>query len=123
MLSPKMFRVSEVACLLCFCVAPIRAQISRNGVVAGVVTGPDGSPVPAATISLTSVDGQVRKSAASLDGSFTLNDLPSGSYLAPRFNQWGKPKVTTPRKKARDAAMAHRLWELSVELTGCDWPV
>ena len=50
-------------------------------------------------------------------------DLPSGSYLAPRFNQWGKPKVTRPRKKARDAAMARRLWELSVELTGCDWPV
>ena len=30
-------------------------------------------------------------------------DLPSGSYLAPRFNQWGKPKVTKPRAKARDA--------------------
>ena len=48
-------------------------------------------------------------------------DLPSGSYLAPRFSQWGKPKVTRLRKKARDAVMAHRLWELSVELTGCDW--
>src|SRR4029077_17552093 len=42
-------------------------------------------------------------------------------YLAPRFNQWGKPKVTRLRKKARDPAMARRLWELSVELTGCDW--
>jgi NAD(P)-dependent dehydrogenase (short-subunit alcohol dehydrogenase family) len=48
-------------------------------------------------------------------------ELPSGSYLAPRFSQWGKPKVTRLRKKARDAAMARRLWELSVELTGCDW--
>ena len=48
-------------------------------------------------------------------------DLPSGTYLAPRFNQWGKPTVTTPRKKARDPAMARRLWELSVDLTGCDW--
>ena len=48
-------------------------------------------------------------------------DLPSGSYLAPRFSQWGKPKVTRLRKKARDAVMARRLWELSVELTGCDW--
>ena len=48
-------------------------------------------------------------------------DLPSGTYLAPRFNQWGKPKVTKLRKKARDAVMAHRLWELSAELTGCDW--
>jgi NAD(P)-dependent dehydrogenase (short-subunit alcohol dehydrogenase family) len=50
-------------------------------------------------------------------------DLPSGSYLAPRFSQWGKPKVSTPHPKARDAAMARRLWAVSVELTGCDWPV
>ena len=47
--------------------------------------------------------------------------LPSGTYLAPRFNQWGKPKVTQPRKNARDSAMARRLWELSAELTSCDW--
>jgi NAD(P)-dependent dehydrogenase (short-subunit alcohol dehydrogenase family) len=50
-------------------------------------------------------------------------ELPTGSYLAPRFNQWGSPKVTTPRRKARDAVTARRLWDVSVELTGCDWPV
>jgi hypothetical protein len=49
-------------------------------------------------------------------------DLPSGTYIAPRFNQWGKPRVTRLRKKARDPAAARRLWELSAELTGCDWP-
>jgi len=48
-------------------------------------------------------------------------DLPSGTYLAPRFNQWGKPRVTAVRKKARDPEAARRLWELSAELTGCDW--
>jgi NAD(P)-dependent dehydrogenase (short-subunit alcohol dehydrogenase family) len=48
-------------------------------------------------------------------------DLPSGTYLAPRFNQWGKPKVTKLRKKARDPVTARVLWELSVELTGSDW--
>jgi hypothetical protein len=31
--------------------------------------------------------------------------------------------VTEPRAKARDAAMARQLWDVSVELTGCDWPV
>ena len=31
-------------------------------------------------------------------------DLPSGTYLAPRFNEWGKPKVTRPLKKARGSA-------------------
>jgi hypothetical protein len=49
--------------------------------------------------------------------------VTTGSYLAPRFSQWGKLKVTRPRKNARDAAMARRLWDVSVELTGCDWPV
>ena len=49
-------------------------------------------------------------------------DLRSGTYLAPRFNQWGKPRVTGLRKKARDPAAARRLWELSAELTECDWP-
>ncbi|MDQ2636054.1 MAG: SDR family NAD(P)-dependent oxidoreductase [Actinomycetota bacterium] len=48
--------------------------------------------------------------------------LPSGTYLAPRYNQLGPPKVTKPRPKARDRAMARQLWELSAELTGCDWP-
>jgi NAD(P)-dependent dehydrogenase (short-subunit alcohol dehydrogenase family) len=48
--------------------------------------------------------------------------LRSGTYLAPRFNQWGKPKVTKPRPKAVDPVIAAKLWELSAELTGCDWP-
>lgn len=48
-------------------------------------------------------------------------DLPSGSYLAPRFNQWGKPNVTNLRQNARDPVMARRLWDLSAELTHCNW--
>jgi hypothetical protein len=48
-------------------------------------------------------------------------DLPSGTYLAPRFNQFGPPGVTTLRPKAMDPVMARRLWERSAELTGCDW--
>lgn len=48
-------------------------------------------------------------------------DLPSGTYFAPRFNQFGPPKVTSLRPKATDPVMAGRLWALSAELTGCDW--
>jgi NAD(P)-dependent dehydrogenase (short-subunit alcohol dehydrogenase family) len=48
-------------------------------------------------------------------------DLPSGSYLAPRFHLWGRPKPTPLRAKACDPVMAGRLWQLSAELTGCDW--
>jgi NAD(P)-dependent dehydrogenase (short-subunit alcohol dehydrogenase family) len=49
-------------------------------------------------------------------------DLPGGTYLAPRFKMWGKPKPTSLRAKARDPETARRLWELSAELTGCDLP-
>lgn len=49
-------------------------------------------------------------------------DLPSGTYLAPRFNQLGRPKVTRLRPKAVDQVTARRLWDASAELTGCDWP-
>jgi NAD(P)-dependent dehydrogenase (short-subunit alcohol dehydrogenase family) len=51
-------------------------------------------------------------------------DLPNGTYIAPRgvAHQWGKPKPTKLRAKATDPQRARRLWELSAELTGCDWP-
>jgi len=65
--------------------------------------------------------GQSAPNAARATIQAVTTALPSGTYLAPRFNQWGKPKVTEPRKKARDRATARRLWELSAELTSCDW--
>jgi NAD(P)-dependent dehydrogenase (short-subunit alcohol dehydrogenase family) len=48
-------------------------------------------------------------------------DLPSGTYLAPRFIMVGAPRVTKRRKKASDDLMARRLWDLSAALTGGDW--
>ncbi len=82
----RTLRACEVACLIfvstCGLVPPVHAQISRNGSVAGVVTAPDGSPVAVASVTLASPDGQVRTGAASQDGTFTLNDLASGSYTA-----------------------------------------
>jgi NAD(P)-dependent dehydrogenase (short-subunit alcohol dehydrogenase family) len=65
--------------------------------------------------------GQSAPAAARANIEAVTTDLPSGTYLAPRFKAWGKPTVTTPRKKACDPTVARRLWELSAELTGCDW--
>jgi NAD(P)-dependent dehydrogenase (short-subunit alcohol dehydrogenase family) len=50
-------------------------------------------------------------------------NLPNGTYLSPRglMHQWGKPKPTKLKDKATDADSARRLWELSAELTGCEW--
>jgi NAD(P)-dependent dehydrogenase (short-subunit alcohol dehydrogenase family) len=49
--------------------------------------------------------------------------LPNGTYIAPRglMHQWGTPKPTKLRDKARDADSARQLWDISAELTGCDW--
>ncbi|MFI5510671.1 SDR family NAD(P)-dependent oxidoreductase [Mycobacterium sp. NPDC051804] len=49
---------------------------------------------------------------------------PSGTYIAPRIAMLaGAPRVTKTLKKARDPVMAERLWDLSAELTGCDWTI
>lgn len=50
-------------------------------------------------------------------------NLPNGTYLAPRgpLHQWGTPKPTTLKPKARDQTSARRLWEVSADLTGCEW--
>jgi NAD(P)-dependent dehydrogenase (short-subunit alcohol dehydrogenase family) len=49
--------------------------------------------------------------------------LPNGTYIAPRglMHQWGTPKPTKLRDKARDAESARRLWDISAGLTGCEW--
>jgi len=61
--------------------------------------------------------------ARSTISALTTNE-PSGTYIAPRFFKLiGEPKVTKTRRKARDPVMARRLWQLSAELTGCDWTV
>lgn len=50
-----------------------------------------------------------------------VTDEPSGTYFAPRFSQWGRPRVTPIRAKARDPVAARRLWDLSAQLTRCHW--
>lgn len=65
---------------------------------------------------------QSAKTAARSSIIAATTDLAPGTYLAPVFKQVGKPKVTKRLAKARDAQTAARLWELSAELTECDWP-
>jgi NAD(P)-dependent dehydrogenase (short-subunit alcohol dehydrogenase family) len=65
---------------------------------------------------------QSAKTAATSSVIGATADLPPGTYLAPVFKQFGKPRVTRRLKKARDPESAARLWKLSAELTECDWP-
>ncbi|HZY72471.1 MAG TPA: carboxypeptidase regulatory-like domain-containing protein [Edaphobacter sp.] len=77
--------VKAVFCflLLAICVTfPVVsfAQASNAGVVAGVIVGPDGSPVAGATVALSAFDAPARTATSADDGSFLLRDLSSGSY-------------------------------------------
>jgi len=65
---------------------------------------------------------QSAKNAARSSIIAATTDLPPGTYLAPVFKQFGKPRVTKRLKKASDSEAANRLWKLSAELTECDWP-
>ena len=50
--------------------------------------------------------------------------IPGGFYGATgRFEMVGPPGPVVIGDKARDAATARRLWEVSEELTGVKWPV
>jgi len=50
--------------------------------------------------------------------------MPGGYYGSTgRFEMVGPPGPAVIGDKARDAAMARRLWEVSEELTGVKWPV
>jgi NAD(P)-dependent dehydrogenase (short-subunit alcohol dehydrogenase family) len=48
----------------------------------------------------------------------TAAGVPGGSFWGPRWLAWGPPRRETPSRRARDAATAARLWELSEGLTG-----
>lgn len=64
---------------------------------------------------------QSAKDAARASIIAATTDLEPGTYLAPTFKQWGKPRVTRPLKKARDPISAAHLWRLSAALTECEW--
>ena len=61
--------------------------------------------------------------ARSTIAAITTTALPNGTYLSPRglMHQWGRPEPTPLKDKAVDPDSARRLWELSAELTGCEW--
>lgn len=52
-------------------------------------------------------------------------DIPGNSYVGPRnlMGLRGAPKVVGRTAKARDTAVARRLWEVSEELTGVPFPL
>src|SRR5581483_2982582 len=65
---------------LAFAVSPVFAQ-APGGALRGVVTAPDGLPVPLASIQVrNSQSGKVWTAVASTSGEYAVSGLPPGSY-------------------------------------------
>lgn len=80
-----MSRISllHVCVSICLLVTPARTvfgQIGHSGTLSGSVTTADGSQLPAAAINVSGLDGFVRVKTSSADGTFTILDIPSGTY-------------------------------------------
>src|SRR5580700_10507391 len=64
-----------------FGVLSLAAAQTGTGVLTGTVTDPDGARVPTAPIQAKNVaTGMVYKTAATVDGNYTLSKLPPGTY-------------------------------------------
>lgn len=52
----------------------------NTGTLNGKITAADGSPVPSASITITDSSGQARSAISAQDGTFSVNNLPPGTY-------------------------------------------
>ncbi len=75
------FRLVGVSfCLLIAVCLPLFAQTGQSGTISGTVVTVDGSQLPGATITITGEGGFERSKTASPEGTFSLVDIPSGTY-------------------------------------------
>jgi len=78
----KFFALIRAICLVVWATSPFLsfAQSGSGGSIQGSVIAPDGASIAAAHIVLIAPDSTPREATAAADGSFTLRDLPSGSF-------------------------------------------
>lgn len=88
------------------------AQTSSTGTVNGTVIAPDGTPVSAATVTLTGTDRPALTVSVGADGTFLLKELQSGSYAL---------KATAagfaPHEESAIAVAVGRTTHISIRLT------
>src|SRR5260221_4813035 len=100
MFCSKHLRLGTFLCLLLAIVFPLNAQLSQGGIVSGSVAAPDSSPLPGASITLSGPDGFQRVVSATADGTFSIVDLPSGTYTV----QASAPDFTTTTQSSVSVA-------------------
>lgn len=53
----------------------------------------------------------------------TSQDLPGDTFVGPRFGYFGRTQAIGRSRRAKDAATAKALWELSAQLTATEFPL
>jgi hypothetical protein len=85
-----------VVCLFLALSASLAAQTAATGALTGTVTDPTGAVVPNATVTATSVDaGLARTATTGADGVYKFNLLPPGNYSV-KFEATGFGAVEVP---------------------------
>lgn len=74
------FRLGAALCLFACNFILLRAQTGQSGSISGLITASDRAPVPHAIVTVSGADRLSRASVSAGDGSFSITDLPSGTY-------------------------------------------
>jgi hypothetical protein len=82
-------------CALIMTPLPLFAQTGQGGTISGTVVTVDGTHLPGATITVSGEEGFERLKSASPEGTFSLVDIPSGTYTV-RASSPGFATATQP---------------------------
>ena len=107
----KNLHINSCLFLLLILTGHLHAQLSHTGMVSGIVTAPDGSTIAAARVTLATADAPARTTSTSADGTFSVNNLSSGTYVlkaaSPGFTIYTQPSV--PVAMGRNTHLVIRL--------------
>jgi len=78
------------------CAPPLGAQSAGTGALAGIVTDPSGAAIPNVSVTLTNLDtNQTRTAATNTDGNYRFSLIPPGTYRV-RFTATGFKTAEVP---------------------------
>ena len=104
--------------------SPLRALASHPGYSHTNLQGASGRKLGDAVVSAAT---RVVATNADFGARQTLyaasQDLPGNTFVGPRFGYIGRTQAVGRSRRARDAATATALWELSEQLTGTKFPL
>ena len=93
---PRLRGLALVSTLLVLCASPLAAQSAGTGALAGILTDPSGAAIPNVSVTLTNLDtNQARSAATTADGNYKFSLLRPGAYRV-RFTANGFKTAEVP---------------------------